>query len=155
MDLLDAEDLVIDKMGEYGLLRDGWHFQWDRAKTRAGICSPRQKLIGMSEIVIAINDEAFALDTILHEIAHALVPVNVKAHGVEWKEMAAKLGADPDFSVYDELNRPEPKWVGSCPVCDWECKRYRLKRGMRVTSCPSCSPLVYSEEFNLIWVQNY
>lgn len=157
MDLLDAEDLAIKKMGEYGLLRDGWHFEWDRAKARAGLCSNRRKTISMSELVIAVNDEEFALDTILHEIAHALVKYKkgVKSHGKEWQEMAAKLGASTTFAADTVVGRPEAKWTGSCGICGWSLGRYRLNKSLRTASCPVCGNRRYNAAYPITWVQNY
>jgi hypothetical protein len=56
---------------EHGL--DDWTIVADRAKTRAGVCRYSRREIGISGPLTTLHDESEVLDTILHEIAHALV----------------------------------------------------------------------------------
>lgn len=49
--------------------------------------------------------ERLVADTILHEIAHAIVGYEA-GHGPDWKRMARILGADPHHAPYEEdINR--------------------------------------------------
>ena len=43
-------------------------------------------------------------DTVLHEIAHALVGPEAR-HGPEWKAIAKRLGATPRANVYEKRGR--------------------------------------------------
>ncbi|HQK32467.1 MAG TPA: SprT-like domain-containing protein, partial [Phycicoccus sp.] len=51
----------------------GWTVVADRAKTRAGVCRFAKRQIGLSRPLTELHSEAEVRDTILHEIAHALV----------------------------------------------------------------------------------
>lgn len=92
-------------MRKHKLDRDGWQFQWDHAKLRLGSCNYTYKTITLSKWYMLGLSKAEIKDTILHEIAHALVgPCNefkpngrraVSPHGAEWKAMAEKIGATP------------------------------------------------------------
>ena len=65
---------------EHGLTQKGWTFRWDRAVRRFGICNYSKKRITVSRTLAALNDFAKSEDTVLHEIAHALVGRGV-GHG--------------------------------------------------------------------------
>ena len=56
---------------EHGL--DDWTIVADRAKTRAGVCRFAKRQIGLSAPLTTLHSDDEVLDTILHEIAHALV----------------------------------------------------------------------------------
>lgn len=51
----------------------GWSFEFDNAQKRFGCCNFNKKRITLSRILTTLNSEAEVEDTILHEIAHALV----------------------------------------------------------------------------------
>jgi hypothetical protein len=54
----------------------------DSAVRRFGTCRYSRKLITLSRQLIELNDQARVLDTILHEIAHALAGPKT-GHGPE------------------------------------------------------------------------
>lgn len=56
-------------------------------------------------------------DTILHEIAHALVKDSEDLHGEEWRRMALELGAVPSPCYVGNIG--EPRWSFACtnPRC--------------------------------------
>ena len=54
-------------------------------------------------------DEKHVLDTILHEIAHALVGSHHK-HDAVWKAKCKEIGCDPK-ATSDVAVEVEPKWV--------------------------------------------
>ena len=72
MDLSVAEKLAISLMDRHGLLDKGWHFKYDNAVKRFGVCMFRPKVIGLSSKLTLLNDREKVKDTILHEIAHAI-----------------------------------------------------------------------------------
>jgi len=129
-------------MKSWGLT--GWTFKFDNAKGRLGCCSYRKREIRLSRHFVELNfDNTFELkDTILHEIAHALVGPG-KGHGWEWKEMCRLVGAQPKAcSERGAIELPKGKVQGNC-----NCKthyRHRMpKRGM-LYHCRSCrGPVVY------------
>ena len=69
-DLAVVEQAAKDLMAEHGLT--GWRFDWDNAVRRAGGTHHQTRIITLSRQITAANDEAHALNVILHEIAHAL-----------------------------------------------------------------------------------
>ncbi len=79
-------------MAEHGL--SDWAFQFDRATKRFGVCSYTRRTIGLSKRLTLANSEEQCMDTVLHEIAHALVGYG-HGHGPVWKRKAAEIGARP------------------------------------------------------------
>ena len=110
MNLEKAEYLALNKMAEHGLRE--WDFKWSNAKTIYGQCDYTKRTIILSKILTSIVSEAHVLDTILHEIAHALVgPGN--NHNHIWKAKAKELGCTPNTgsdTVIPDAKLP-PKWV--------------------------------------------
>ncbi len=71
-------------------------FDWDIRISKAfktlGSCNHTKKIISLSIHHVGNSAEADILNTILHEIAHALTPGD--HHGKEWKKKALELGCD-------------------------------------------------------------
>ena len=82
-------NLARTEMDKHGLVE--WKLDLDHAKVRAGACFFIEKKISFSRNFIKNSNEAEIYDTILHEIAHALVGPK-HGHDVVWKKMAKKLG---------------------------------------------------------------
>lgn len=89
-----AKDFCDALITEYEL--DGWKFiidcQHDN-ENRLGQCNYVNKTIAVSEWVFTDLNEQVE-DTILHELAHALVGPG-KGHGLKWKTVARNIGAVP------------------------------------------------------------
>ena len=49
-----------------------YYFQFDNAKRRAGCCDYRRKRISLSGYFTEHNNKTEVMNTILHEVAHAL-----------------------------------------------------------------------------------
>jgi predicted SprT family Zn-dependent metalloprotease len=92
MDMADAEKLATQLMHQHGL--DGWQFKWDRATKRLGSCNYTRKRITLSAHQTKNRQELEVKDTILHEIAHALLPPRT-GHGKLWKAKCVEIGAKP------------------------------------------------------------
>ena len=92
MELRAARKIVVDLMEKHGLIERGWTFEFDRAQQRLGQTNFGLKRITVSRYMASHADEAAVVQIGLHEIAHALVGTRVKAHGDEWKAMAASIG---------------------------------------------------------------
>ncbi|MFC7488321.1 SprT-like domain-containing protein [Knoellia sp. CPCC 206453] len=119
---------------EHGL--EHWNVTTDRAKTRAGVCRFAARTISLSAPLTRLHDEVEVRDTILHEIAHALVG---RAHGHDdvWRAKAMAIGCSGERTVSTEAPRVEGPWRGECP----EGHHYtRHRRPGRVMSCLRCSP---------------
>lgn len=93
MNLNDAQSLAYQLMRQHGLW-PAWSFEFDNSVRRFGVCSHHRKLIGLSKPLTLLNDVSEVRDTILHEIAHALV--NGKhGHDNVWKAKCREIGARP------------------------------------------------------------
>ena len=81
-------------MNYHGL--EGWSLVIDnKSKRRAGVCKFRPKQIGLT-LDYALKTSPDDLEqTIIHEIAHALLPPGAH-HGPAWKAKMLELGVNPD-----------------------------------------------------------
>lgn len=91
MDLQAAQQLANRMMVHYGLTQKGWIFAYDRAKSRLGLTDFRKKRISVSKYMTEAGTKEDFTQTMLHEIAHALLHPSAK-HGKHWKDLAAKIG---------------------------------------------------------------
>ena len=123
-------NLARSEMDKNGLL--DWKLDLDHAKVRAGACFFREKKISFSRNFIKNSNESEIYDTILHEIAHALVGPK-HGHDIVWKNMAKKLGCSAkrchtlEFSNY--------KWIRFCENNCWEQKTHRRKSNLICRKC--------------------
>ncbi len=112
-----------------------WHFRWDNAKARHGQCSHRRHRISLSLPVSLLNSMEEAEDTILHEIAHALVGPN-HGHDEVWKAKAKEIGCTGQRCASSASVAVPRKWVARCPACSEEYRQHRRVR--RRTWCTLC-----------------
>lgn len=134
MQLRAAYDLAVDLVQRHGL--EGWRVDFDSAKRRAGVCRYKQRVIGLSAPLTRLHDEAEVRDTILHEIAHALVGADA-GHGPLWQAKARSLGCSATRCVPAEAPRVPGAWLGVCPAGHTV---ERHKRPERVVACGQCGP---------------
>jgi len=92
----NLEKLILDILKEHGA--SGWTVIFGRQTGNMGYCSYSTREICISRRVL-LNGWEPALDTALHEIAHALTPHEKTSHGPQWSAMARKLGAKPQAKV--------------------------------------------------------
>ena len=134
----DFLNLARSEMDKYGLC--DWKLELDHAKVRAGACHFTEKKISFSRYFINHANELDINDTILHEIAHALVGPN-HGHDSVWKTMAKKIGCSAkrchtlEFSDY--------KWVRFCTNHCWEQKIHRRKPNLVCKKCGA--PVIYKK----------
>lgn len=155
MDIDDAQRMAEALISHFGETLSGWEIRFDNAKTRLGECNSQRMTISLSRPVVELNAEEVVRDTILHEIAHALVGTEA-GHSKEWKECAKRIGATPERLANSEsIVRPDMKprkrtwWVGECPSCRKVYHRHRRRK----FSCDACSPGKPDERFKLIWTR--
>ena len=126
MNLPEARQIALDHMNAHGLVEAGWAFRFDHARRRFGSCRYHDRTITLSRHLVAANTEEHVRDTILHEIAHALV--GQPGHGKAWRAMAIRVGARPDRCYGSEIVEPPAAWVLSCPSCGKQWQRHRIRR---------------------------
>jgi predicted SprT family Zn-dependent metalloprotease len=145
MNLFKAEQLAKELMHKHNLR--GWSFRFDNARRRFGRCSYSRKLITLSSALVAINDEAKVKDTILHEIAHALVGSG-HGHDWVWKTKAIEIGCDGKRCYSSEdIRTPESKYFAICGGCGKTHKKHR--KAKYESSCGYCSGGRYNPTFKL------
>jgi predicted SprT family Zn-dependent metalloprotease len=112
LSLSDIEDLAWWASEEHQLVKNGWTFEWDCAVRHAGSCSLARKRITPSRTLFAIeSNHHSALDTIMHEVAHALAGSRA-GHGPTWKRVATQVGARPERCC--SLDSPPHRVIGTC-----------------------------------------
>ena len=133
---MNAQQLAIELMDQHGLLDKGWSFEFDTAKRRFGVCRYGSRRIGLSKPLTQANEEAQVRDTILHEIAHALVGVG-HGHNSVWKAKCVEIGAKPERCYTEEdTNMIAGKYRAVCGGCGKTYDRHkRLPKGRRY-ACP-------------------
>lgn len=102
-----------------------YRFRWGKSVGRIGCCYLNLKVIEISKPLAEINSQEIITDTILHEIAHALVG---KGHGHDtcWKKACRKIGANP---VREVECKAIYKYRAFCPHCnDYHYRNKLVKR---------------------------
>lgn len=106
MNLNDAQETAEWLINKLNL--SGWKIRWmSRKATRVfGECYPRQKLIRLSPVLTEMNNDDVVLNTILHELAHALDFTRFKiiGHGKTWKKICDEIGCDGVTRYKTECN---------------------------------------------------
>jgi hypothetical protein len=95
--LLRCRRECIKQMKKHKLMvgKDPWQFEWSYAKTQLGHCDPNDKAIRLSKYWMLSIRWGECLDTILHEIAHAIVGCE-NGHNSIWQKTCIKIGAKPN-----------------------------------------------------------
>jgi predicted SprT family Zn-dependent metalloprotease len=133
MDPQEALVLARRLLDEHGL-RD-WGVTLDSARTRAGLCRFDRKLVSLSRHLTRLHTLDEVADTVLHEVAHALVgPAH--GHDAVWRAQARRIGATGERCVPPDRPRVPGEWRGRC-AAGHETTAHR--RPLRVKSCARCS----------------
>lgn len=126
---LAAERLMVG----HGLTAAGWIFRFDHSKLRFGVCRHHRKVISLSRHLTELNNEEQVIDTIKHEIAHAIVGVG-HGHDATWKRMAAQCGAKPERCYDHGVTQPKGKYQGVCMDCGHTFERYKALSARQLAS---------------------
>lgn len=143
MDLDRLQALALGELRKHNLA--GWTFGFADTKRRLGVCKYRQKRIEISAYYALHTPDAAVLDTLLHEIAHAIAGPAAR-HGPAWKAVAIRLGATPKACDDSPETVVKPgDWQTTCPACQRTHHRYRRPRSLTGyrCKCRARSPLVY------------
>ena len=140
----EIENFAHQKLHEYGL--HDWKFAFDKARRRLGCCRYNCKTISLSLNLLQHSWREIE-DTLLHEIAHALVGPK-EGHGSRWKQKAIEIGCNGDRLSRLALTDPTTRVI-RCNHCDYSrsFKRFRLPRWItRSRACPRC-PVGRTKEY--------
>jgi len=130
--------LARELMDKHGL--ESWRFSFDNSKRRVGYCQYSRKTISLSKSVSVSCTKALVKDTILHEIAHALVGPG-HGHDWVWQRKCIEIGgsgqrmADASEIEQDKLNFA---YKGTCPNGHVTYRSKKPREGM-IQSCGRCS----------------
>ncbi len=98
-----------------------WSFDYIAAEKKLGVCRHRQRQIQLSRKHALEDSEEQVIDTVLHEIAHALAGPDA-GHGPRWKAIARRLGATPKARAPESEEMREER----------ECAKIRFRNGDQV-----------------------
>jgi predicted SprT family Zn-dependent metalloprotease len=115
-------------------LKAGWHFAFDLAPARGGSCRYSDQQITLSVTYCLKASKAEIVDTILHEIAHAIVGPK-HGHDATWKAAARQIGCTAERC--HRLQHTPPRWHGQCG-CGQQWERQRLSQRIRTSRCGKC-----------------
>jgi predicted SprT family Zn-dependent metalloprotease len=137
--------MALQLMAEHGL--HDWRFAFNHRKQAMGLCVYHRKAIELSIYFVERNNPLEAIrDTILHEIAHALVGPG-HGHDKVWKRKCIEIGARPKRC--GEADMPEGRWNAGCGSCGKRFHRHRKPQRARGWYCRTCGPV----EGKLAWKQ--
>jgi len=134
--------LAHELLARHGL--HDWTFAFNRRKSALGLCLYHLRTIEVSVYLVKGSASAEILDTLLHEIAHALVGPG-HGHDAVWKRQCLEIGAKPERC--GQADMPAGRWRASCGMCGKSFHRHRRPKNMRGWYCQGCGP----EKGNLVW----
>jgi len=152
MDLQEASSLAKELMRKHGLTTNGWSFVWIKAKTIHGICRYSSKFIGLSKPITEKISKKHVKNTILHEIAHALVGVG-HGHDSVWRNKALEIGCNGKRCASVSLNgKLSGKYKAKCPKCGMI---YIAHKKTKVGHWCRCDNRNFDPSMRLVYVQQY
>lgn len=120
-----------------------WEFGFNANVRRAGVCFfPHGGEPGRIELSIhfaSANSDDEVHDTLLHELAHALVGPG-HGHDDVWKAKCRQIGAKPEACYGEEVEMPLGRWRAVCPGCATEFDRHRRPKRADAWFCRPCGP---------------
>lgn len=137
MDIAFCRKLTRELMDNHGLHH--WGLQFRNLKRLCGYCSHRKRLIALGKYYVENNDPMNIRDTVLHEIAHALVGPGHK-HNHVWKAKAIELGCRP-VACNRTAVTPPGKYQATCPTCGKKFHKHRNRNGLEGYYCLICGPV--------------
>lgn len=112
-----------------------WSFDFDNAKTRAGLCNYTTKRITVSRYLAVRYGDDEIHQILLHEVAHALAGSRA-GHGPRWRAIAVELGYEGERLHGGPIADDLAPWVGTCPKGH---THYRYRKPARALACGACS----------------
>jgi predicted SprT family Zn-dependent metalloprotease len=120
----DVEAKTLELLAEHGLTDWRVIFRGDGLKplrSYFGQCTRSTKTISYCAYHVRNSTDKHVLDTVYHEVAHALSPSI--GHNKEWKKIVKELGGVP--KMCGTTMNFKLKWVGRCLICNLKDERSR------------------------------
>ena len=141
-----ATELIIEHCPDYS-------FKFDNAKQRFGRCDYGKKIISISKYLTFLNDELKVVNTIKHEIAHALTKGS--GHNRIWRVKALSLGCDGN-RCYDskDVEIIKGRFVYKCPACKKRIYGYRKMKKRKACSdcCRKYNNNKFSSDYEFVYL---
>ncbi len=141
--LLEVRQWALQLMAHYGL--HNWSFAFNRRKRALGFCHFDTQLIELSIYFVEHNGPELLRDTLLHEIAHALVGAG-HGHDLVWKRKCLEIGARP-MRCCGHAEMPRGRWQAECGSCGYRYHRHRRPKRLQGWYCRVCG----LEKGPLVW----
>lgn len=122
--------LAGELLARHGLV--AWRFAFDHAKRRGGACHFGRHTISVAVGFAQAADDAEIRDTLLHEIAHALVGPR-HHHDAVWQAKAHEIGCSARRC--HSLDFSEPSVIARCANGCFAVGKHRRRRNMRCRRC--------------------
>ena len=131
---------------------DGSTFRWSNARSQAGSCDSRRRVLRLSRPIAELWGPEGMRDTALHEVAHAIAG-HKAGHGPEWKAVCQRIGAKPErcYTVTKNTPMPAARYTGTCPSGH---AHTRQRAGRRPVSCGLCAPGGFDRRYMITWTEN-
>lgn len=118
--------MMRELLAAHGLVE--WKAALSHSHGALGYCHRRKMTVYVNAHHVEHDPFSDVIDTIRHEVAHALTPRDAPAHGFEWQMIAARLGATPKPCM-DHASLMPKRWTATCP-CGKTHTKNRIRRDM-------------------------
>jgi predicted SprT family Zn-dependent metalloprotease len=135
-----ARRLTAKALRDHGLIE--WQVTFNRMRTTAGQCRHGAKAIDLSLYLMAQRSFEDTLQTITHEVAHALTPGH--NHDYVWQRKHRELGGN-GLRCFAHVDKQAP-WQGSCDRCGRHAERYRAPRTLVGWRCRCSAPWTWEKK---------
>lgn len=144
MDLSILRGMASQKLYQHKLF--GWSFNIVDVCRRLGVCKHGKQRIEIQEYYALNNPPEIVVDTLMHEIAHALTPGH--HHNSFWKSVAIQLGAQPvSCKKRTDIQLKPGNWKATCDECGKVYYKYKNSPGLenRRFGCLVCKNMIAFE----------
>ncbi len=124
-----------------------WSFGFDSGRRRAGLCSYNDKRITVSKYLALVHSIDDVMQTVKHEIAHALVGPK-EGHGKKGLATAKRIGYRNETYTGQEIAKAYAPYRGLCPNGH---EHFRYQRPKRLYSCHHCAS-GFRKEYLIDWM---
>jgi len=132
---------------------DDWTFHFSNAKRRFGCCYYARKKITISKELTKLNSEEIFVNTLLHEIAHALCGP-FAGHMKQWKLKAIEIGCDGKRCWDSRKLITSQIYTVICPKCGHKSQYHKEINVACTRCCVKYNGGRYSKEFKFKFIKN-
>jgi hypothetical protein len=144
------KNLAKELMHQFNLLETGWQFYFNDNRSRLGVCKERDLSIELSIFHVDNSPFESVKNTLLHEIAHAIVGCR-HMHNHVWRSKAIEIGCTGERCGV--MNAPK-KYTGVCPNCERHVSFNRRTDRACGVCCRRFNGGGYSSDFKFIYQTN-